>query len=111
SLEMLHTRCSSVAWRPGYSFMTFGVSLPTNGQNRRRVLLQLGAAMGAVLLAEKLLAQPQDKIKVAAVYSVPLVHPWVSRVHPALVRAQSRGEIEYLYSENIAASHYETKLR
>lgn len=91
--------------------MTFGASLPTNGQNRRRVLLQLGAAMGAVLLAEKLLAQPQDKIKVAAVYSVPIIQSWVSRVHHALVLAQSRGEIEYVYSENIAASHYEAKLR
>lgn len=91
--------------------MTIGASLPTTEQTRRRALLQLGAAVGAILIAGKLQAQTGVKIKVAAVYTVPIVQPWVSRVHTALVLARSRGEIDYLYSENVAPEKYEATMR
>jgi len=91
--------------------MTIGASLPTTELTRRRALLQLGAAVGAILIAGKLHAQSDDKIKVAAVYTVPIGQPWASRVHKALVLARTRGEIDYLYSENILPENYEAAMR
>jgi len=90
--------------------MSFRTSLPTIGQTRRE-LLRFGAAMGAVLMTGKLQAQTGDKIKVAAVYTAPIAQPWVLRVHKALVLAQLRGEISYVYSENITISDYAATMR
>jgi len=94
--------------------MTFRNSLPAPGQTRR-TLLRLGVAAGAVLAAGSAWSQaPQPvsgKIKVAAVYTVPIGQQWVSRVHKALILARTRGEIDYQYAENIPHSDYEAALR
>jgi len=90
--------------------MTFRTALPTPVQTRR-TLLRFGVAVGAVLATGQLRAQITDKVKVAAVYPVPIGQPWVSRVHKALVMAQHRGEITYVYSENVSASDYAATLR
>ena len=75
---------------------------------RRAVLsgLALGTAMA---LAGPAFAQ--DKIKVAAVWTVPVEQQWASRLHNALVAAQDRGEIEYVYSENVTNTDYERVMR
>ena len=50
----------------------------------RRTLVA-ALALGAVWLAGA--AQAQDKLKVAAVYTVPVEQQWVSRIHQALKAA------------------------
>ena len=56
-------------------------------------------------------AWAQDKIKVAAIYTVPVEQQWVSRIHKALKAAKARGEIEYVFSENVANTDYERVMR
>jgi basic membrane lipoprotein Med (substrate-binding protein (PBP1-ABC) superfamily) len=56
-------------------------------------------------------AAAQQKIKVAAIYTVPVEQQWVSRVHKALNSAKDRGEIDYEFSENVANADYERLLR
>lgn len=74
----------------------------------RRHLLALSLALAA---ATPGLALAQAKLKVAAVYTVPFEQQWVSRIHKALKEAESRGEIEYKASENVANADYERVLR
>jgi basic membrane lipoprotein Med (substrate-binding protein (PBP1-ABC) superfamily) len=50
-------------------------------------------------------------MKVAAIYTVPFEQQWVSRIHKALKAAESRGEIEYKASENVANADYERVMR
>jgi basic membrane protein A and related proteins len=56
-------------------------------------------------------AAAQDKLKVAAVYTVPVEQQWVSRIHQALNAAKDRGEISYVWSENVANTDYERVMR
>jgi basic membrane protein A len=72
----------------------------------RRSILLLSAA---VLLAGNALAQA--KLKVAAIYTVPVEQQWVSRIDKALKAAVARGEIEYVFSENVANADYERVMR
>ena len=53
----------------------------------------------------------QTRIKVAAIYTVPVEQQWVSRIDKALKAAQARGEIEYVFSENVANADYERVMR
>ena len=50
-------------------------------------------------------------MKVAAIYTVPVEQQWVSRIHKALNAAKDRGEIEYMFSENVANADYERVMR
>lgn len=78
----------------------------------RRVLLKLGTAIAAMMATGNLRAQANGGVvKVAAVFNTPLDQPWVARVHEALMQAQQRGEIDYVYAENVAKSAYEKTLR
>jgi len=52
-----------------------------------------------------------EKIKVAAIYTVPVEQQWVSRIHKALNAAVKRGDIDYVYSENVANTDYERVMR
>nr|WP_245728436.1 BMP family protein [Oceanicella actignis] len=52
-----------------------------------------------------------EKLSVAAIYTVPVEQQWVSRIHKALVAAQERGDIDYVYSENVANTDYERVMR
>jgi basic membrane lipoprotein Med (substrate-binding protein (PBP1-ABC) superfamily) len=53
----------------------------------------------------------QQKLKVAAIYTVPVEQQWVSRIHKALEAAKGRGEIEYAFSENVTNADYERVMR
>ena len=71
----------------------------------------LGAAAAALALGLMMPAIAQDALKVAGIWTVPVEQQWVSRLHGALVAAQERGEIEYVYSENVSNTDYERVMR
>ncbi|HEY8361123.1 MAG TPA: BMP family protein [Ramlibacter sp.] len=75
----------------------------------RRTLIA-GLALG-MALALSGAAWAQDVLKVAAIWTVPVEQQWASRLHNALVAAQERGEIEYVFSENITNTDYERVMR
>jgi basic membrane lipoprotein Med (substrate-binding protein (PBP1-ABC) superfamily) len=76
---------------------------------RRSALGIAGAALALSLLPGVALAQ--EKLKVAAIYTVPVEQQWVSRIHKALNAAVAKGEIEYRFSENVANTDYERVMR
>ena len=70
--------------------------------------------LGIALAAATTLSAPafaQAKLKVAAIYTVPVEQQWVSRIDKALRAAVARGEIEYVFSENVANADYERVMR
>ncbi len=76
----------------------------------RRIVLAVAAGAFAAALAPGA-AFAQTKMKVAAIYTVPVEQQWVSRIHKALNAAVQRGEIEYKFSENVANTDYERVMR
>lgn len=76
----------------------------------RRCVVTAVAAAAALLSAGPALAQAA-KLKVAAIYTVPVEQQWVSRIDKALKAAVARGEIEYVFSENVANADYERVMR
>lgn len=76
---------------------------------RRAFLTLAGAAALSAGLSG--VARAADALKVAAIYTVPVEQQWVSRIHKALNAAQDRGEISYVYSENVANTDYERVMR
>ena len=78
--------------------------------NRRRFML-VAALLAAPLSALPGLSIAQEKLKVAAIYTVPFEQQWVSRIHKALKAAEARGEIEYKATENVANADYERVMR
>jgi basic membrane protein A len=79
----------------------------------RRRLLKASAAGASILAMPGLIgrASAQEKLKVAAIYTVPVEQQWVSRIHLAANAAVERGEIEYVFSENTSNSDYERVMR
>ncbi|MBM3393512.1 MAG: BMP family ABC transporter substrate-binding protein [Betaproteobacteria bacterium] len=75
----------------------------------RRILLKTLLLSAALSLSPSAFAQA--KRKVAAIYTVPVEQQWVSRIHKALNAAVARGEIEYVFSENVANADYERVMR
>ena len=73
---------------------------------RRAVLLGLAA-----LPLASPTAMAQEPLKVAAIYTVPVEQQWVSRIHKALNAAVARGEVTYVFSENVANTDYERVMR
>jgi basic membrane protein A len=83
----------------------------TTPRARRAVL---SAAVSACVLSAAgvpMTARSQSKIKVAAVYTVPVEQQWVSRIHKALNAAKDRGAIDYEFSESVANADYERVMR
>ena len=74
----------------------------------RRALFAATAAV-AVIITSGIAAA--DKLKVAAIYTVPVEQQWVSRIHKALNAAADRGDIDYTFSENVANTDYERVMR
>ncbi len=74
----------------------------------RRALLT-AITLGTACLAGGV--QAQEKLKVAAVYTVPVEQQWVSRIHQALKAANLHGDISYDWSENVANTDYERVMR
>lgn len=79
----------------------------------RRRLLQMGGAVAALAFIGGLPGAvfAQEKLKVAAVYTVPVEQQWVSRIHKAANAAKERGDIEYVFSENVSNNDYERVMR
>ena len=75
---------------------------------RRGFVSVLAASMA---LAMSGVSMAQDLTKVAAIWTVPVEQQWASRLHNALVAAKDRGEIDYVYSENISNTDYERVMR
>ena len=76
----------------------------------RRAALGVASAVVALAIVPGL-ALGQTRVKVAAIYTVPVEQQWVSRIHKALNAAVARGEIEYKFSENVANTDYERVMR
>lgn len=79
-----------------------------NSINRRTILAALSFTT-ALSLSGAVWAQ--DMLKVAAIWTVPVEQQWASRLHNALIAAEERGEIDYVYSENISNTDYERVMR
>lgn len=75
----------------------------------RRLALAAGAAVAMASLSPITFAQ--EKLKVAAIYTVPFEQQWVSRIHKALKAAEARGDITYSASENVSNADYERVMR
>ena len=52
-----------------------------------------------------------DDVKVAGIFTLPVDQQWISRIHIALDAAKERGDIEYVYSENVSNTDYERVMR
>lgn len=52
-----------------------------------------------------------EPLKVAGIYTVPVEQQWVSRIHKAAGTAQERGDIEYVFSENVSNTDYARVMR
>jgi basic membrane protein A len=76
---------------------------------RRAALRGVLAALALSTVGSAALAQA--KLKVAAIYTVPVEQQWVSRIDKALKAAVARGEIEYVFSENVTNADYERVMR
>ena len=74
----------------------------------RRLVIGAVASAGLMMSAGMALA---DSIKVAGIFTLPVEQQWISRIHMALNTAQDRGEIEYVFSENVANTDYERVMR
>ncbi|EGJ09588.1 MULTISPECIES: BMP family protein [Rubrivivax] len=74
----------------------------------RRITLLAAASLAAAVAVP---AFAQTKLKVAAIYTVPVEQQWVSRIDKALKAAAARGEVEYVFSENVANADYERVMR
>src|SRR5258706_858541 len=84
---------------------------PISAIRSRRDLL-VGAGVALVSSTLPILARAQErKLKVAAIYTVPVEQQWVSRIHKALNAEVARGGIEYVFSENVANADYERVMR
>lgn len=78
---------------------------------RRAVLAAVASASLLAVAAPQALAQSPAKLKVAAIYTVPVEQQWVSRIDKALKAAVTRGEVEYVFSENVTNADYERVMR
>ncbi|MEZ5715214.1 MAG: BMP family protein [Paracoccaceae bacterium] len=74
----------------------------------RRLMLAATAAAGLAVSAGVAAA---EKVKVAAIYTLPVEQQWISRIHKALNAAAERGDIDYVFSENVANTDYERVMR
>ncbi|SFV35096.1 Basic membrane lipoprotein Med, substrate-binding protein (PBP1-ABC) superfamily [Devosia crocina] len=73
--------------------------------------LFVSAMAAGVTLAMAGVSLAQDATRVAAIWTVPVEQQWASRLHLALVAADERGDIDYVYSENITNTDYERVMR
>jgi len=72
--------------------------------------LVLASAIGLGLIGSAGMAAA-EAVKVAAIFTLPVEQQWISRIHKALKAAEARGDIEYVWSENVANTDYERVMR
>ena len=82
--------------------------MKTVGMMSRRLLLAFAVGLGFLASAGVAAA---EAVKVAAIYTLPVEQQWISRIHKALNAAADRGDIEYVFSENVANTDYERVMR
>ncbi len=73
----------------------------------RRSVIAGAVALGMAFSASAAVAQT----KVAGIFTLPVDQQWISRIHIALKAAEERGDIEYVYSENVSNTDYERVMR
>ncbi|GGO53911.1 nucleoside-binding protein [Roseovarius pacificus] len=81
------------------------------GLTRRRFL---GTTAGTALLVAAGMPgalEAAEPLKVAGIYTVPVEQQWVSRIHKAAGIAQERGDIDYVFSENVSNTDYARVMR
>ena len=78
-----------------------------------RMLSRRGVIAGATMLGLMMTsaAAMADTVKVAGIFTLPVEQQWISRIHIALNAAKDRGDIEYVYSENVSNTDYERVMR
>ncbi|MEM9221656.1 MAG: BMP family protein [Pseudomonadota bacterium] len=76
----------------------------------RRAVLALAAAL-PLLGPLSATTAAAETLEVAAIYTVPVEQQWVSRIHKALNAAKERGDITYVFSENVSNADYERVMR
>jgi basic membrane lipoprotein Med (substrate-binding protein (PBP1-ABC) superfamily) len=81
--------------------------MPRTSLTKRALLAAMVA--GSTLLAAG--AAAAEKVKVSAIYTLPVEQQWISRIHKALNTAAERGDIDYVFSENVANTDYERVMR
>jgi basic membrane protein A and related proteins len=93
--------------------MTYDFRKPMLAGVSRRTLIKAAGAGAALAAAGTLPTRlfAQEKLKVAAIYTVPFEQQWVSRIHQAALKAQERGDIEYTATENVSNTDYERVMR
>ncbi|MCF6343181.1 MAG: BMP family protein, partial [Devosiaceae bacterium] len=74
----------------------------------RRMVIAGAVALGLIMSPLSAMAQTT---KVAGIFTLPVEQQWISRIHIALNAAQERGDIEYVYSENVSNTDYERVMR
>jgi len=77
--------------------------------SRRSFIAGAGASVAALALGQAF-AQGK-KIKVAGIHTVPVENAWNSRLHAAMVAANAKGTIEYVFSESVANTDYARAMR
>lgn len=85
--------------------------MTTMSKLNRRQIIQTGMAIGGASLLPASLAFASTPVKVAGVHASPVENAWNSRLHVAMLEADKRGEIEYVFSEGIAGTDYSRALR
>ncbi len=83
------------------------------GAPTRRGIMKAAGAGAALGLLGGLTGRAfaQEKLKVAAIYTVPFEQQWVSRLHKAANTAKDRGDIDYVATENVSNTDYERVMR
>jgi basic membrane protein A and related proteins len=84
----------------------------TSGPSRR-AFLGTTAGFAAATLASSLPGRlfAAEPITVAAIFTLPVEQQWISRIHKAAVAAAARGDITYVYSENVSNTDYTRVMR
>ncbi|SNX72675.1 nucleoside-binding protein [Cereibacter ovatus] len=76
---------------------------------RRGLLMAGGAALALGAWPRGLHAQ--EALKVAGIYTVPVEQQWVSRIHKAAEAARAAGQVDYVFTENVANTDYPRVMR
>ena len=80
--------------------------------SRRQFLASsAGAALAVSAVGLPTASRAAEPIKTAGIYTVPVEQQWVSRIHKAATTAQDRGDVDYVYSENVSNTDYARVMR
>ena len=84
-----------------------------NGMKLPLIFTRRALIAGATMLSFAIspLSAMADDVKVAGIFTLPVDQQWISRIHIALDAAKERGDIEYVYSENVSNTDYERVMR